>query len=94
MSRRVLSRERLRGVADVARRRTRESVLDRPERVQGGILGSADFLLLLVDSTRQSSLDELGVVLSLLPVGWWSYTAVVVTKGTYRVGRALGVRKN
>lgn len=46
---------------------------------------SADFLLLLVDSTSSTALEELKSTLSLLPTGWWSYTAILVTKGEFQV---------
>lgn len=67
-------------------------MVERPGQAQGAGPASADFLLLVVDSTRQSSFDELSVVFSLLPVGWWSYTAVVVTKGSFSAPLVLAWR--
>ena len=48
----------------------------------------ADYLALVVDSTRAGDLAELGMTLSLLPLSWWKHTAVVLTKGESHVEHA------
>lgn len=63
-----------------------DSAFSEPEAAE------ADFLVLVVDSTRAGALDALREALGVLPVSWWGFFGVVVTKGAslHQMGLAFG----
>lgn len=65
-------------------RRTRESVLQPGSGKALSEASQVDYLVLVVDGTQAGDLARLGETLAVLPLAWWSYLAIVVTKGEIR----------